>query len=153
MVRKLEEIRNGRRPSGGSKINIVRLFAMGVGVVLLLVMLEWFRRVIMGMGLPRWKAVVFIAGSAIGSSMATFGVRELHSGRWIGAIWIPVGIGLCYIAAREVWPAMTEVKANKGLVPPVRTRTGRFVELLAYVLFALLMGIILMLSGRSDFRI
>lgn len=128
-------------------MNIVRLFAMGVGVVLLLVMLEGFRRVIMGMGLSRWKAVVFIAGNVIGYSVAMYGFRELLSGRWIGVIGILIGIGINYIVARETWPLM----AKKKTEPLVRTRTGRFMELLAFVLLALLIGIILMLSGRSDF--
>ena len=129
-------------------MNIVRLFAMGVGAVLLLVILEGFRRVIMGMGLSRWKAVVFIAGYAIGFSVTMYGIRELWSGRWLnGVIWIPIGIGINYIVAREIWPLM----AKKKTEPLVRTCTGRLLELLAFVLLALSIGIILMLSGRSDF--
>ena len=131
-------------------MNIVRLFAMGVGVVLLLVMLEGFRRLIMGMGLPRWKAVVFIAGSAIGYYLTTYGIRELLSGRRMGvttAFSILIGIGINYIAVREMWSAMAKKKSE----PLVRTQTGRLVELLAFVLLALLLVIILMLSGRSDF--
>ena len=137
--------------SGGNEINIVRLLAMGVGIVLLLVMLEGFRRVIMGMGLPRWKMVIFIAGNAIGYYMAMYGIRELLSERRMGvttAFWILIGIGINYIVARETWPAMAK---KKPLI--VRTRTGRVMELLAFVLLALLLVIILMLSGRSDFRI
>lgn len=129
-------------------MNIVRLFAMGVGVVLLLVILEGFRRVIVSMGLSRRKAVVFIAGNAIGFSTAMYGIRELWSGRWIGGvIWIPTGIGINFIVAREIWPLIAQKKTE----PLVRTRTGRLLELLAFVLIALSIGIILMLSGRSDF--
>ena len=141
-----------RRTRGGCEMNIVRLFAMGVGAVLLLVMLEGFRRVIMGMGLPRWKAVVFIAGSAIGYYLTTYGIRELLSGRRMGvttAFSILIGIGINYIVVRGLWQTEVWQKRVKGLKP--LTRTGRLVELLAFVLLALLIGITLMLSGRSDF--
>ena len=128
-------------------MNIVRLFAMGVGVVLLLVILEGFRRQITGLGLPREKAVFLIAGSAIGLSVAMYGFRELLSGIWLnGAVWMSVGSGINYIAIRELWQ-----KRVKGLKP--LTRTGRLMYLLGLVLLALLIGIILMLSGRSDFSL
>ncbi len=131
-------------------MNVARLFAMGVGVALLLVVLEGFRRQIMGMGLSRRNAVVFIAGIAIGSSVAMYGFRELLSRRWIGVIWMLIGIGINYIVIRETW-WQTEVwqKRVKGLKP--LTRTGRLMYLLGLVLLALLIGIIIMLSGRSDF--
>jgi len=133
-------------------MNIVRLFAIGVGVVLLLVMLEGFRRVIMGMGLPRWKVVVFMVGSAIGCYVTMYGIRELLSGRRMGVTtvsWILIGIGIDYIMARELWQTEVWQKRVKELKPP--TRTGRLMELLGFALIALLLVIILMLSGRSDF--
>jgi len=133
-------------------MNIVRLFAMGVGVVLLLVILEGFRRQITGLGLPREKAVFLIAGSAIGLSVAMFGFRELLSGIWLnGAVWMSVGSGINYIAIRELWQTEAWQKRVKGLKP--LTRTGRLNYLLGLVLLALLIGIILMLSGRSDFSL
>jgi hypothetical protein len=135
-------------------MNIVRPFAMGVGVVLILVMLEGFRRLIISMGLPRWKAVVFLACSAIGCYVTMYGIRELLSGRRIGVTtvsWILIGIGIDYIVARELWQTETWQKRVKGLKP--LTRTGRFMELLGFMLLALLLGIILMLSGRSDFSL
>ncbi len=133
-------------------MNIVRLFAMGVGVVLLLVIFEGFRRQIMGMGLPRWKLVVFIAGYAIGFSVAMYGFRELLSGRWLnGVIWMLIGIGINYIVIRGLWQTEAWQKRVKGLKP--LTRTGRLMYLLGLVLLALLIGIILMLSGRSDFSL
>ena len=137
-------------------MNVARLFAMGVGVALLLVVLEGFRRQIMGMGLSRRNAVVFIAGITIGSSVAMYGFRELLSRRWIGVIWMLIGIGINYIVIRETW-WQTEVwqKRVKGLKTPASfmalTRTGRLMYLLGLVLLALLYGIIIMLSGRSDF--
>jgi len=130
-------------------MNIARLFAMGVGVVLLLVILEGFRRQIMGMGLPRSKAVIFIVGSAIGLSVAMYGFRELLSRRWVGMIWMLIGIGFNYIVIRGLWQTEAWQKRVKGLKP--LTRTGRLMYLLGLVLLALLIGIILMLSGRSDF--
>ena len=131
-------------------MNIVRLFAMAVGVVLLMVLLEGFRRQIMGIGLSRSKAVIFIVGSAIGLSVAMYGFRELLSRRWIGVIWMLIGIGINYIVIRETW-WQTEAwqKRVKGLKP--LTHTGRLMYLLGLVLLALSIGIILMLSGRSDF--
>jgi len=139
-------------------MNVARLFAMGVGVALLLVVLEGFRRQIMGMGLSRRNAVVFIAGIAIGSSVAMYGFRELLSRRWIGVIWMLIGIGINYIVIRETW-WQTEVwqKRVKGQKTAASfmalTRTGRLMYLLGLVLLALLYGIIIMLSGRSDFSI
>jgi hypothetical protein len=139
-------------------MNVARLFAMGVGVTLLLMVLEGFRRQIMGMGLSRRNAVVFIAGITIGSSVAMYGFRELLSRRWIGVIWMLIGIGINYIVIRETW-WQTEVwqKRVKGQKPGATwvslTRTGRLMYLLGLVLLALLYGIIIMLSGRSDFSI
>ena len=132
-------------------MNVARLFAMGVGVALLLVVLEGFRRQIMGMGLSRRNAVVFIAGIAIGSSVAMYGFRELLSRRWISGIWILIVIGLNYRVIRGLWQTEAWQKRVKGLKP--LTRTGRLMYLLGLVLLALLMGIILMLSGRSDFSL
>ena len=137
-------------------MNVARLFAMGVGVALLLVVLEGFRRQIMGMGLSRRNAVVFIAGIAIGSSVAMYGFRELLSRRWIGVIWMLIGIGINYIVIRETW-WQTEVWQKRVKGPKTvasfmsLTRTGRLMYLLGLVLLALLYGIIIMLSGRSDF--
>jgi hypothetical protein len=131
-------------------MNIVRLFAMGVGAVLLLVMLEGFRRLIIGTGLPRWKVVVFMAGNAVGYYLTMYGIRELLSGRRMGVTAVScilIGIGIDYIVARETWPAMAKKKSELL----VRTHTVRLVELLAFVLLALLLVIILMLSGRSDY--
>lgn len=135
-------------------MNVVRLFAMGVGAVLLLVILEGFRRVIMGMGLPRWKAVVFIAGNIIGCYVAMFGILELLSGGRTGVSivsWILIGIGIIYIVIRGLWQTEAWQKRDEGLKS--LTRTGRLMELLAFVLLSLLIGIILMLSGRSDFSL
>ena len=132
-------------------MNIVRLFAMGVGVVLVLVMLEGFRRLIMGMGLSRWQTGIWILGQAIGLSMIMYGFRELLSRRWVGMIWMLIGIGFNYIVIRGLWQTEAWQKRVKGLKP--LTRTGRQMELLAFVLLALLIGIIIMLSGRSDFSI
>ena len=132
-------------------MNIVRLFAMGVGVVLVLVMLEGFRRLIMGMGLSRWQTGIWILGQAIGLSMIIYGFRELLSRRWVGMIWMLIGIGFNYIVIRGLWQTEAWQKRVKGLKP--LTRTGRQMELLAFVLLALLIGIIIMLSGRSDFSI
>jgi len=131
-------------------MNIARLFAMGVGAVLLLVILEGFRRQIMGMGLPRSKAVIFIAGIAISTTVAMYGFRELLFRRWLnGVVWMSVGIGIDYIVIRELWQTEAWQKRVKGLKP--LTHTGRLMYLLGLVLLALLIGIILMLSGRSDF--
>jgi len=53
---------------------------------------------------PRWKSVVFIAGNAIGISVAMYGFRELLSGRWLnGVIWMLIGIGINYIVIRGLW--------------------------------------------------
>ena len=133
-------------------MNIVRLFAMGVGVVLLLVIFEGFRRQIMGIGLPRWQTGIFIVGNTIGFSVTMYGFRELLSGRWLnGVIWMPIGIGINYIVIRGLWQTEAWQKRVKGLKP--LTRTGRLMYLLGLVLLALLIGIILMLSGRSDFSL
>ena len=133
-------------------MNIARLFAMGVGVVLLLVILEGFRRQIIGMGLSRWQTGIFIVGNAIGLSVTMYGFNELLVGKWLnGVIWTLVGIGINYIAIRELWQTETWQKRVKGVKP--LTRTGRLMNLLGLILLALLMGIILMLSGRSDFSL
>ena len=100
----------------------------------------------------RARAVVFIAGYAIGFSVAMYGFRELLSGRWLnGVIWMPIGIGINYIVIRGLWQTEAWQKRVKGLKP--LTRTGRLMYLLGLVLLALLIGIILMLSGRSDFSL
>ncbi len=131
---------------------ILRVFCIIVGVSI-------FVLVVVGgvglfAGLPRWTAVVYIAGNIIGCYVAMFGIRELLSGGRLGVttvFWILIGIGINYIVARETWPAMTKVMAKKGLVPLVRTRMSLRMELLGLVLLALLLVIILVLSGRSDF--
>ena len=98
-------------------------------------------------GLPRWQAVVFIVGNAISYFVTMYGVSEFMSGRRMGVIWIPIGIGLNYIVAREVWPTISK----KWPKPLVRTHMSRLIELLGFGLRALLLVIILVLSGRSDF--
>ena len=104
------------------------------------------------MGLPRLKAVVFTAGSAVGTFLATYGVHEFISGRRMGVIWIPIGIGLYYIVVRETWPTISKALAKRWPQPLVHTRMSRLAELLAFGLLAVLLVIILVLSGRSDFR-
>ncbi len=131
-------------------MNIARLFAMGVGVALILVILEGFRRQITSLGLPREKAVLLTAGSAIGLSVSMYGFRELLSGIWLnGVVWMSVGFGFNYIVIRELWQTEAWQKRVKGVKP--LTPTGRLMYLLGLVLLALLIGIILLLSGRSDF--
>jgi len=129
---------------------VLRLF--GIIVFCLIFVLVAVGGVGLFAGVPRWKAVVFIAGTAIGLSLARYGVRELLSGRQLGVIWIPIGIGLWYIVVREVWPTIAEVLAKRWPQPLVRTRMSRLAELLAFGLLALLLVFILILSGRSDFR-
>jgi hypothetical protein len=128
---------------------ILQLFCIIVGSFILVLVLVG--GVGLFAGLPRWKAVVFIAGTIIGNSVAMYGIRELYSGRWIGVIWISIGIGINYIAVREVWPAMTKLLTKRWPQPLVRTRISRLAELLAFGLLAILVVIILILSGRSDF--
>ena len=133
-------------------MNVARLFAMGVGVVFILVVLEGGRRQIMGLGLPRWKAVFIVAGAVFGLSVAMYGFRELLSGIWLnGAVWMSVGSGINYIAIREL--SQTEAWQKRVGEQKPLTRTGRLIQLLAIVFFILLMGIILLLSGRSDFSL
>jgi hypothetical protein len=130
---------------------ILRLF--GIIVLCLIFVLVAVGGVGLFAGVPRWKAVVFIAGTAIGLSLTRYGVRELLSGRRIGVTtvsWILIGIGIDYIVVRELWQTEAWQKRVKGLKP--LTRTGRLVELLGFTLIALLLVIILVLSGRSDFE-
>jgi len=129
---------------------ILRLFCIIVGCSILVLVV--IGGVGLFVGLPRWKAVVFIAGNAIGTFLATYGVREFISGRWISVIWIPIGIGLYYIVVRDTWPTISKVLAKRWPQPLVRTRMSRLAELLAFGLLAVLLVIILILSGRSDFR-
>ena len=131
---------------------ILRLF--GIIVLCLIFVLVAVGGVGLFAGVPRWKAVVFIAGTAIGLSLARYGVRELLSGRRMGVTTVScilIGIGIDYIVIRETWPTISKVLAKRWPQPLVRTRMSRFAELLAFGLLALLLVIILVLSGRSDF--
>jgi len=138
-------------------MNVARLFAMGVGIVFLLVVLEGGRRQIMGLGLPRWKGVFIVAGAVIGLFMFNYGFLELLAGKgrragWLnGGVWMLIGLGINYIAIRELY--QTEAWQKRVGEQKPLTRTGRLMYLLGLVLLALLMGIILMLSGRSDFSL
>jgi len=138
-------------------MNVARLFAMGVGVVFILVVLEGGRRQIMGLGLPRWKGVFIVAGAVFGLFVFNYGFLELLAGKgrrvgWLnGGVWMLIGLGINYIAIREL--EQTEAWQKRVGEQKPLTRTGRLIQLLAIVFFILLMGIILLLSGRSDFSL
>ena len=127
-------------------MNIVRLFAMGVGVVILLVIVEGFRRQMKG--IPQRKVAVYIAGCAVGNFMMMYGFRELQSGRWTGVMWISAGLGITYIAVREL--CQTEAwqerfKKARAIGKPL----SFWMKTLLVVLFALLVVIILVVSGGN----
>lgn len=125
-------------------MNIVRLFAMGIGVLILLVILEGFRRQMRG--IPRGKVMIYIAGSSIGYFVMIYGFNKLRLGSWIGAIWILIGFGIIYIVARELWQTevwQERVKKAKAVGKPL----SFWMKTLMVVLFALLVVIILVVSG------
>ena len=124
-------------------MNIGRLFAMGVGVLILLVILEGLRRQLKGVS--RSIVVVIMVGSSIGYFVTIYGLRELQLGRWMGVIWILIGIGINCIVFRELWQTevwQERVKKAKAVGKPL----SFWMKTLMVVLFALLVVIILVVS-------
>jgi len=115
---------------------------MGVGVLILLMILEGFRRQMKGV--PRSIVVVIMVGGSIGYFVTIYGLRELQLGRWMGVIWILIGIGINYIVVRELWQSeVWQKRVKKEVGKPL----SFWMKTLIVVLFALLVVIILVVSG------